>query len=195
LRHAAEHKIVFWSLWADIFRGFAKACGGATAEGIQMIDKTLKVFAEMKLTYFRSVPLGMKARAYHACGDFGNGLAAVDEAIAFAKGSGERVVFSDLIRLSGDLHLAQSGAPAAGMAESLFVEAIAVAQAQASKLHEIRAATSLARLWKSQGKYAEASDVLYPVYSWFREGLDSVDLVEARAVLDGVSARLRHATA
>jgi tetratricopeptide (TPR) repeat protein len=195
LRHAAEHKIVFWSLWADIFRGFAKACGGETAEGIQMMDKTLKVFAEMKLTYFRSVPLGMKARAYHACGDFGNGLAAVDEAIAFAKGSGERVVFSDLIRLSGDLHLAQSGAPAAGMAESLFVEAIAVAQAQASKLHEIRAATSLARLWKGQGKYAEARDVLYPVYSWFREGLGSADLVEAKAVLDGVSARLRHASA
>jgi class 3 adenylate cyclase/predicted ATPase len=195
VHHAAEHKIVFWSLWADIFKGFARAFDGQAAEGIQVMDKSLKVFADMKLTYFRSVLLGMKARAYKAAGDFENALAATAEAIAFAEGSGERVVFSDLIRLSGDLHLAQSGAPAAGAAESLLVEAIAQAQAQASKLHEIRAATSLARLWKGQGKYAEARDMLYPVYSWFREGLDSADLVEARAVLDGVSARLRHATA
>jgi predicted ATPase len=70
-----------------------------------------------------------------------------------------------------------------------------LAQAQASKLHEIRAATSLARLWQGQGKHAQARDLLHPVYSWFSEGLDSVDLVEARAVLDELPADLQHATA
>ena len=195
LRHAAEHKIVFWSLWADIFRGFGKACDGATAEGIQMMDKSLKVFADMKLTYFRSVPLGMRARAYQAGGDFAHALVAADEAIAFAKASTERVMLSDLIRLSGDLHLAQSGTPAAGLAEGLFVEAVALAQAQASKLQEIRAATSLARLWLEQGRRAEAREVLYPVYSWFSEGLDSPDLIEARTVLDAASPARQHAIA
>jgi adenylate cyclase len=195
LHHAAQHNIVFWSLWADLFRGFGKACGGATAEGIQMMDKSLRVFADMKLTYFRSVPLGMKARAYQAAGDFANGLAAADEAIAFAKASGERVMLADLIRLSGDLHLARSGAPAAGLAEGLFVEAVALAQAQASKLQEIRAATSLARLWLEQGRRAEAREVLYPVYSWFSEGLDSPDLIEARTVLDAASPARQHAIA
>jgi predicted ATPase len=195
VRHAAENKIVFWSLWANIFMGFAKVCDGGALDGIEMMDKSLQVFADMKLTYFRPLHLGMKARAYEAVGDVDKALAAVGEAIAFAKESGERVVLSDLVRLSGELHLVRSGAPATGMAEGLFLEALALAQAQASKLHELRAATNLARLWQGEGKHAAACDVLAPVYSWFSEGLDAPDLVEARAALDAMPAHLRHVTA
>ena len=82
------------------------------------------------------------------------------------------------------MRLAGATAPAAEMAESLFVEAIELARAQASKLLELRAATSLARLWQAQGKHAKANDVLYPVYSWFNEGFASADLVEAKRLLD-----------
>jgi predicted ATPase len=195
VRHSTEHKIVFWSLWADIFTGFARARDGEALAGIEMMDKPLKVFADMKLTYFRPFHLGMKARAYNIAGDLENARAAVSEGIAFANESGERVVLSDLIRLSGELHLAQSGPPAAGMAESLFAEAIALAQVQASKLHEIRAATSLARLWQGQGKHADARDLLHPVYSWFSDDFESPDLMEAKAVLDGASADFQHAVA
>jgi len=66
----------------------------------------------------------------------------------------------------------------------LFVEVIELARAQAYKLLELRAATSLARLWQAQGKNAKANDVLYPVYSWFNEGFASADLVEAKRLLD-----------
>src|SRR6476659_720114 len=146
-------------------RTFLWAWGGRPQDGIQMMDKSMKVFADMKFRYFRSVHLGMKAQAYQIAGEIGKALASVDEGVAFAKESGERVVLSDLIRLSGELHLAGATAPAAEMAESLFVEAIELARAQASKLLELRAATSLARLWQAQGKHAKTNDVLYPVYS------------------------------
>jgi class 3 adenylate cyclase/predicted ATPase len=195
VRHATEHKVVFWSLWTDIFSGFAMARGGRFVEGIQIMEKALKVFADMNYNFYKPYRLGLKARAYEKAGDFDHALAAVAEAIAFAKETGEKVVLSDLIRLSGELHLAQAGGSAAEVGESSFTEAIGLARAQESKLHEIRAATSLARLWRDQGKHAEAREVLSPVYSWFTEGLDSRDLLDARTVLDELSAEVQRKSA
>jgi adenylate cyclase len=197
LRHAEEHGIVFWSLWSDIFRGFASARAGNPLPGIQMIDKALKIFTEMKFTYYRPFHLSLKARAYGMAGDAESARATLSEAIAFAEASGEKVVLAELLRLSGELHLTCSGAAAADTAEHLFTEAIARARVQASKLHELRAATSLARLWQKQSKYEDAERVLRPVYDWFSEGLEAPDLVNARAVLaravlDAHAAELRH---
>ena len=69
-------------------------------------------------------------------------------------------------------------------AETCFQQALAVARRQQAKSWELRAATSLARLWQQQGKRQEAYDLLAPVYGWFTEGFDTVDLQEARALLD-----------
>jgi class 3 adenylate cyclase/predicted ATPase len=193
--HAHEHKIVFWSLWTDIFTGFAAARSGRPQEGIATIDKSLKVFADMKFTYFRPYHLGLKARAYEIAGDLENALSSIAEGIALAKDSGERAVLADLIRLSGALRLALSGGAAIESAEELFREAMTLAQAQASKLHELRAATSLARLWLSRGRDAEARDLLQPVYEWFTEGLDAPDLLRAAAVLADASANPQHENA
>jgi predicted ATPase len=191
-RHAEEHKIVFWSLWADIFRGFAAARAGRASEGIQMIDRSLKVFAEMKFTYYRPYHLELKARAYELGGDVESALVTINEAIAFAKDSGEKVVLADLTRLLGELHLARSAGAAAESAESLFSEAIELARVQASKLHELRAATSMARLLRKQFKHETAENLLRPVYDWFGEGLNAPDLSNARSVLAELSADLRH---
>jgi predicted ATPase len=64
-----------------------------------------------------------------------------------------------------------------------FEQAMAIARAQGAKLWELRAAVSLARLWRDQGKHVESLDLLAPVYAWFTEGFESADLVEARALL------------
>ena len=69
-------------------------------------------------------------------------------------------------------------------AEAYFERALAVARAQQAKSWELRAAISMARLWRDQGKRAEARDLLAPVYSWFTEGFDTLDLTEAKALLD-----------
>jgi class 3 adenylate cyclase/predicted ATPase len=188
LHHADKHKIVFWLLWSNIFTGFAAARRGRLHNGIEMMDKSVKVFADMKFTYFRPFHLSLKARAYEIAGDIENALASASEAIAFARESGETLVLADLIRLSGDLHLARAGGSALDAAEDLFQEAIALAQAQDSMLHELRAATSLARLWGTQGRNTEARKVLQPVYNWFTEGLDAPDVAKARAVLRDLAA-------
>ncbi len=71
-----------------------------------------------------------------------------------------------------------------GPAESAFQKGLAVARAQQARSLELRAATSLARLWDSQGKATEARDLLSPIYGWFTEGFDTADLTDAKALLD-----------
>jgi predicted ATPase len=72
-------------------------------------------------------------------------------------------------------------------AEASFQEALAIARRQQARTLELRAAMSLGRLWRQQGKPREARDLLAPVYGWFTEGLDTADLREARALLDGLA--------
>jgi predicted ATPase len=191
VRHGREHKISFWIFWADIFRGFAMARRGRAPEGLEIIEKSLQAFGQMKFNFYKPYHLGLKARAYEIAGDLHKALTCIAEGITFAEEKGERVMLADLIRFSGQLHLARDGPTAEKTAERLFVQAIELAQAQASKLHQIRAATALARLWQAQGKPSEAREILSPVYNWFSEGLSSPALAEARGVLDGLSVDLQ----
>ena len=92
----------------------------------------------------------------------------------------------ELHRLKGQLLLQQSPDNVTE-AESCFHQAIAIAQNQSAKSWELRATTSLARLWQSQGKREEAREVLEPVYSWFTEGFDTADLIDAKTLLDELS--------
>jgi predicted ATPase len=91
-----------------------------------------------------------------------------------------------LHRRKGEVLLCLSEADRAE-AERRFRKAMAVAQAQGAKLWELRAATSLARLWRDQGRGAAAHDVLAPIYGWFTEGFDTADLRDARALLDALA--------
>jgi predicted ATPase len=86
-------------------------------------------------------------------------------------------------RVKGELLLAESPSDEGG-AEASFRKALDVARGQSAKSWELRAATSLARLWQSQGRKEEAGDLLAPVYDWFTEGFDTRDLKEAKALLD-----------
>jgi predicted ATPase len=94
-----------------------------------------------------------------------------------------RYYAAELSRLKGAL-LLQQAIPDAAQAEACFQQALDVARQQQAKSWELRAATSLARLWQSQGKRQEAYDVLAPVYHWFTEGFDTADLQEAKTLLD-----------
>jgi predicted ATPase len=100
--------------------------------------------------------------------------------------TGERVYEAELHRLKGELLLQQSPDNAAE-AETCFHKAIEVAQSQHAKSWELRAATSLARLWQQQDKRQDAYDLLAPVYGWFTEGFDTADLKDAKALLDELS--------
>jgi predicted ATPase len=111
---------------------------------------------------------------------------ALAEALTLADTTGERWYEAELYRLKGVLLLQQSSSNQTE-AESCFHQAIAIAQSQQAKSLELRAATSLARLWQQQGKRAEASEILAPVYGWFTEGFDTADLQEAKALLEALA--------
>jgi len=92
-------------------------------------------------------------------------------------------VESEKLKVPSTQHLAPN---TQAEAEQCYLKAIAIAQQQQAKSWELRAATSLARLWQQQGKPTEAHDLLAPVYNWFTEGFDTADLKEAKALLEAL---------
>jgi predicted ATPase len=94
----------------------------------------------------------------------------------------ERWCEAEIYRTAGEIAL-MSSEPDAAKAEAHFERALAVAREQQAKSWELRAAMSMARLWHDQGKRQQAHDLLAPAYGWFTEGLDTLDLKEAKALL------------
>jgi tetratricopeptide (TPR) repeat protein len=127
--------------------------------------------------------LARLAAAYGNSGQAEAGLGVLAEALAVVDTTGDVLYQAELHRLKGELLLRQ-GVPDALQAEACFYQAIAISQSQQAKSWELRAATSLAKLWQSQGKRQQACDLLAPVYGWFTEGFDTVDLQEAKALLE-----------
>ena len=127
--------------------------------------------------------LAALADGQRVAGQYAEALGAVESGLAVATATGQHFWNAGLHRLKGELLLATDPASSAE-AEVLFHRALDIARAQEAKSFELRAATSLARLWQCQGKRAEARALLAPVYAWFTEGFDTGDLVEAKVLLD-----------
>ena len=123
------------------------------------------------------------AEAHGARGEIDEALHTLAEAEVLIEKNGERWWESETHRLKGELLLSMSS-DNAPEAETRFGKALDVARRQQAKSLELRAATSQARLWRDQGKMAEAHELLVPVYNWFTEGFDTPDLQDAKALLD-----------
>ena len=100
--------------------------------------------------------------------------------------TGERWNEAEIHRTAGEIAL-MSSKPDAAKAQTHFERALEIARAQQARSWELRAAISLGRLWRDQGKRAEARNLLAPVYGWFTEGFDTLDLKEATALLEEVA--------
>jgi predicted ATPase len=125
------------------------------------------------------------AEIYIRLGRLEEGLAAVAEGLATVERGEEHIWEADLYRAKGDLLLIKGEAETE--AETCFQQAIHIAKQQDAKWYELRAAMSLSRLWQKQGKGEEACMMLSEVYDWFTEGFDTVDLKEAKALLESLS--------
>jgi predicted ATPase len=132
-----------------------------------------------------SVPfsLTLLAEALALAGKIEEGLATVDDALAKAAVSGAKGSDAEIHRLRGGL-TGRLPYPDPAKAEEAFRTALAIAREQGTRGYELRAATSLARLWREQGRRGEARDLLAPVYGSFTEGFDTQDLKEAKALLN-----------
>jgi predicted ATPase len=126
------------------------------------------------------------AEVYDHLGRPADGLQALAEAYTLAEQQEERWWEAEIARLRGVLLLRQPGTSQAE-AETWLQQALDVARRQEAKSLELRAAMSLSRLWQQQGKRAEARALLAPIYGWFTEGFDTVDLQEARALLEALA--------
>ena len=179
---AREHGFPHYLAAGRIVRGWTLADAGPAEEGIAEIRRGLADYgatgAEMWSPYFRGLLAEVQGRAGRAAVSLDLASEAVDQA--------ERMeaqwIEADLHRLRGELLLALPE-PERPAAEACFLRALAVAREQGARWWELRAATSLARLWRDQARGGEARDLLAPIHGWFTEGFGTVDLREAEALL------------
>ena len=180
---STEQGFPVWLAWGTIFRGWALAQQGQGAQGLSQISEGLAAWQATGTEFFQSHFLAFLAETYGKDAQVEEGLRAVVEGLAFVERTKERLYEAELYRLQGELLLQQSehSAPAATVS---FQKAIDIARQQQAKSWELRAATSLARLWQQQGKIGEARELLAPVYEWFTEGFDTADLKDAKALVE-----------
>ncbi len=168
--------------WATLLLGCALAHDGRASEGSALVRQAHHATHAAGARVSRSASLAELASVCLRAGQTGQGLAAVDEGLAFVVHSDERFYEAELLRVRGELRL-QAGAPEAAALDD-FRQALAVARQQQGRLWELRAATSLARLHQRQGQPALAISALRELLQVRTEGLQTPDVVEARALFD-----------
>jgi class 3 adenylate cyclase/predicted ATPase len=183
---ATEQGFPIWTGMATALRGWALAAEGKGEEGLVQIQKGIAAWQAVGAGVWRPSYCTMLAEAFDLLGKIEHALQILDEAEYVTESTEERWWEAEIYRLRANLLLRHSMTPQPE-AEGMLRRALEVARRQQGKSLELRAATSLARLWFDQGRHAEASDLLAPVYGWFTEGFDTLDLKEARALLEEVS--------
>jgi predicted ATPase len=180
---SSEHRFALWAAVRQILQGWADAQEGEATTGIARIRDGLAAFEATGTRSHACVFLVMLAEASALAGKIEEGLATLGDALAQAAVSGAKGWGAEIHRLRGEL-TARLPYPDLAKAEDSFRTALAIAREQGTRGYELRAATSLARLWRKQGWRDEARDLLAPLYGWFTEGFDTQDLKEAKALLD-----------
>ncbi len=188
IKLSLEHGFPFYLAWGTILQGWTRAEQGIIDEGIAQITEGIATYqaagAELGCSYF----LALLAAAHGRAGQSQAGLNAVTDALAMVNSTGERFYEAELYRLKGTLILQCSGAARLDSsvqqeAQACFHKAISVARQQGAKSLELRATVSLAQLWETRDKEA-ARQMLADIYSFFSEGFDSVDWLQAKTLLD-----------
>jgi predicted ATPase len=165
------------------YRAAALAEQGQLQEGIAGMRAVVEAMRGAGAVAGLAMMLAALAKAHGRAGQAEEGLALIAEALESVAETGERMCEAEIQRIKGELLLARSPSDDAE-AEASFREALDVARRQSAKSFELRAATSLARLWQQQGKRDEPRDLLAPVRAWFTEGFDTKDLRDAKTLLE-----------
>jgi predicted ATPase len=169
------------------FQGCASAAIGNAADAVKTITAAMTGFRSAGASLWMPSWLSHLTRAYAELGSFDDAARCISEAITAVNTTGETWCEAEVNRMAGEVTLL-SPEPERAKAEEHFDRALEVARKQQAKSWELRAAMSMARLWRDQGKRDEARELLAPVYGWFTEGFDTLDLKEAKALLDELNA-------
>ncbi len=182
-----EHGFPEYLAWMTTLRGWTMAAQRHSEEGIAQIREGLAALRATGFELARSHFLCSLAEACMEAGRLDDALSALTEALAAADRREEREAAAEIYRLKGELLLKQ-GDSSTAEARSCFERAIEIARKQSAKSWELRATTSLARLLRDTGRRDEALAMLAKIYDWFTEGFDTADLIDAKSLLDELSA-------
>ena len=182
---ASEQGFPLWLAYQTIQRGWCLSVLGQTVEGVPTILRGITQLRNLGANLAMPFCLMLLAEGYGKSEQLEEGIKQLDEATKVAAITTEHWTEAEIDRVRGSLLLSMGAQVAA---EESFCQALAIARRQGAKFWELRAATSLARLWRDQGKSSEAHDLLAPVYGWFTEGFDTPDLKEAQSLLEQLKA-------
>ena len=180
---AEEKGSLFWKALGMADQGCALGLTGRVSDAIETLISGSGTREQLFLPFF----LPHLARAHAELGQFEEAWRCIGEAMTAVETTKEKWCEAEVYRVAGEIAL-KSPVPEVAKAQMYFERALAVARQQQAKSWELRAAMSMARLWRDQGKVQQARELLAPVYGWFTQGFDTLDLKEASALLDELHA-------
>jgi predicted ATPase len=183
LQLADQKDAVFWKAWRLMQRGCVLALTDKPADAIDSITSGIAAWRSTGSTLYLPLYQMYLAMSFAMIGQFHDARRCIGEAVTTMETTKEKWGEAELNRAAGGIAL-KWPQPEAAKAQALFERALSIARQQRAKSFELRAAMSLARLWRDQGKVQQARELLAPVYGWFTEGHDTRDLKEAKALLE-----------
>jgi class 3 adenylate cyclase/predicted ATPase len=184
---ADERGATHWKALGTAERGSLCALTGKASDAVRAITTGITSLRSTGATLYEPYYLSYLAMAYTELGQLDDAWRCIDDAIDKVERSKEKWCEAEVHRIAGEIVL-KSPQPEAAKGEAYFERALSIARQQQAKSWELRAAMSLARLWRDQGKVQQAREVLASVYGWFTEGFDTRDLKEAKALLEELCA-------
>ena len=185
---AEEKSAPLWKAWGRTAQGSVLAETGKASDAVDQITSGIAAYRSTGATVWLPIWLSELAEAHAELGQHDDARRCIDEAIVAVERTKERWPEAEVDRIAGEIAL-KMPEPDVAKADVYFERALAVARKQQAKSWELRAAMSMARLWRDQGKPQQARELLTPVYGWFTEGFDTRDLKEAKALLDELVSR------
>jgi class 3 adenylate cyclase/predicted ATPase len=180
---AEEKSALYWKAFGTVAQGCVLTFTGRASDAVRIIASGLALLRTTGATWAASLHLTHLAMAYAELGQFNDAWRYIGEAMTAIGATKETLFEADVHRTAGEIAL-MSPVPDTAKAEAYFERALTVAGHQQARSWELRAAMSMARLWRDQGKRQQAHDLLAPAYLWFTEGFDTRDLKEAKLLLE-----------
>jgi predicted ATPase len=180
---AEEKGFLHWKPPVTSYRGLLSAVTGKPSDAVHMITSVIVARRSMGSDLWLPMHLSYLARAHAELDQFDDAWRCIGEAIEAMAATGERWWEAEVYRIAGEVALTSPERDRT-RAEACFERALNIARAQQAKSWELLAVMSMARLWRDQGRRQQARELLAPVYGWFTEGFDTLDLRHAKALLD-----------
>jgi predicted ATPase len=184
---ATEKGALFWKAHGLSMQGCLSVATGSAKEGVELIASGVAGLRRTQATALLPSYISYLARASAELGRSDEATRSICEVMLMIETTKEKWCEAEIFRVAGQIAMLSPN-PDAAKAEAFFERALAVARERQARAWELRAAMSLAHLWRDQGKAQQARELLAPVYGWFREGHDMGDLKGVKALLEDLAA-------